>query len=106
MLVAVKISAWPIVGKLDGEVLIPFLAGVLTICSMFDVGEELVEEIHILSQIILEIHLMIIESVGLSLDVGGLLPEKMSLHRSVDVDGVPSNDVGFADIVEDLCENQ
>jgi hypothetical protein len=106
MLVAVKISARPIVGELDGEVLILFLAGVLTIRSMFDVGEELVEEIHFLSQIILEIHLMIIESVGLSLDVGGLLPKKMSVHRSVDVDEVPSNDVGFADIVKGLCENK
>ena len=89
-----------IVGELDGEVLVPLLVGVLTIRSMFDVGEELVEDIHILSQIVFEIHLTIIQSVGLSLNVGCLLPEEMGTHGFVVVDRIPSNDVGFADIVE------
>jgi hypothetical protein len=66
---------------------------------MFDLGEQLVEDIHVLSLIILEIHLVIIESVGLSLDVGGLFTEEVGIHGFVDVDRVPCNDVGFADIV-------
>ena len=61
-----------IVGEVDGEVLVPLLVGVFAIRSMFDVGEKLVEDIHILSKIIYEIHLVIVQSVGLSLNVGGL----------------------------------
>jgi hypothetical protein len=42
---------------------------------------------------------MIVESIGLSLNVGGLLPEEVGIHGFVYVDGVPCNDVGFADIM-------
>ena len=80
-------------------VLVSLLVGVLSIRSMFDVGEELVEDIHILSQIVFEIHLMIVESVGLSLNVGGLFPEEVGIHGFVNVNRVPCNDVGFADIM-------
>ena len=66
---------------------------------MFNVGEKLVEDIHILSQVVFKIHLVIVESVGLSLDVGGLLPEKVGIHGFVHVNGIPCNDVGFADIM-------
>ena len=52
-----------IVGGLDGEVLVPLLVGVLAIRSMFDVGEKLVEYILVLSQIVFEIHLMILRAL-------------------------------------------
>ena len=94
-----RMASSGIVGELDGEVLVPSLVGVFSIRSMFDVGEQLVKDIHVLSQIVFKIHLMIVESVGLSLDVGGLFPEEVGIHSFVDVDRVPCNDVGFADIV-------
>ena len=94
-----------VVSKLDCDKLAALFVSELAIRSMLDVGDELLQSNDVLSEVLSEVYLMIVELCSLPLNVGCLLAEEMFVHGFVDGDGVAGHDVGFADVVDALSEH-
>lgn len=95
-----RVSTACVICKLDSDQLIALLVGELSIRCVLNVGDELLENVDVLSEVQAEIDLVIVELSGFTLDVGCLLAEQVLIHCFVDGDGVAGQDVGFADVMK------